>query len=358
MTIRWKDNWPDTQRRFMDWWRHEGLLVGGWMPPALTHGRPHAAVEAPPASDAVGRIYRDPNYRAAVEHHRLAHAYLGGDQLPVANTNIGPGSLALYLGSEAGISEETVWFHPWMDSIDQPLVFDPENAWWRTTAATLCACAHNAQGKYLVGCPDLVENLDILAAGRGPESTMIDLVEQPAAVLARLAELNRAWFEVYTRVYDLIRLPDGSSAFGAFCLWGPGKTAKVQCDASAMISPRMFRRFVQPFLAEQCAWLDHSMYHLDGHQCLCHLEALLEIEGLGAIEWTPDPTVPSGGDPCWYNFYRRILAAGKSVQVVNLKPHEVLPLLDAVGPKGMYLLMNVDGQDEFDAVWRMTETYR
>jgi len=81
------------------------------------------------------------------------------------------------------------------------------------------------------------------------------------------------------------------------------------------------------------------MFHLDGTHCMKHLDALLEIEALDAIEWTPEPTVPGGGDPCWYDLYRRILSAGKSVQVLAPKPEEVGPLLDAIGTDGVMLLV-------------------
>ena len=32
--------------------------------------------------------------------------------MPVANTDIGPGSLSLFMGGEADLSEETVWYMP------------------------------------------------------------------------------------------------------------------------------------------------------------------------------------------------------------------------------------------------------
>lgn len=85
-----------------------------------------------------------------------------------------------------------------------------------------------------------------------------------------------------------------------------------------------------------CAWKP-KMFHLDGHQCIPHLDLLLDIEPLDAVEWTPDPQVPGGGDPAWYPLYRKILAAGKSVQAIGVKPEEVEPLLDSVGGKGMYI---------------------
>jgi hypothetical protein len=170
--------------------------------------------------------------------------------------------------------------------------------------------------------------------------------------------LQRAYFEVYDRVYDIIKLEDGSAAFEAYKLWGPGKTAKVQCDAAAMFSPKMFRRFVVPFLREQCAYLDYSMYHLDGQEQFCHLDALLEIEELDAIEWTPNANLPLGGDSQWYDLYRRILDAGKSVQVYLVWPREIAPLLDAIGGQGVYVLGLFKDRGEVETVLGSVEQFR
>ena len=113
-----------------------------------------------------------------------------------------------------------------------------------------------------------------------------------------------------------------------------------------------------PGLTEQCEWLDYSMYHLDGTQAIPHLDALLSIDALDAIEWTPQVSAPQGGDPMWFDLYRRILAAGKSVQAIGVRPDEVIPLLDAVGPAGMFLMVSVDSEAEAHAVVEAVEAYR
>jgi hypothetical protein len=184
------------------------------------------------------------------------------------------------------------------------------------------------------------------------------MVLRPTWVEEKVWEINQAWFECYQAVYDIIAQPDNSSVFAAFNLWGEGKTAKVQCDTCAMFSPKMFERFVVPALTEQCSWLDHSMYHLDGHQCIIHLDLLLGIESLDAIEWTPDPQVPKGGDPCWFPMYRKILDAGKSVQVLDVHYNEILPLLDAVGGKGLYVNTLLDDPLAVDDIAKKIEPYR
>ena len=78
---------------------------------------------------------------------------------------------------------------------------------------------------------------------------------------------------------------------------------------------------------------------LDGTQAVRHLDALLEIEPLDAIEWTPQAGIETGGHKRWHEMYRKILSAGKSVQVVNVEPCEVVPLLDGIGNRGVYILI-------------------
>ena len=363
MDCAWKANWDETKRRLCDWWNHTGLAVGGSAWAIGDAAEAHEVVEPVPQAGSVEQSYTDVEWRTRHNHRVLSQQCFGADVLPVANTDIGPGSLALFIGSKPGFSPQTVWFEPCMADDDEPenrppLRFDPRNRWWKITEATLRRCAELGRGKYMVGCPDLIENIDILAALRGPQRLLADMIERAGWVSRKVAEINRVWFEAYERIYEIISLADGGAAFGAFRLWGPGRTAKVQCDASAMFSPEMFERFVVPALTAQCEWLDCSMFHLDGHQCIRHLDALLGIDALDAIEWTPDPRVPRGGDPCWYDLYRRILAAGKSVQAVGIKPHEIVPLLDAVGGRGMYILTTIESQAQAKSILKTVEPYR
>lgn len=361
MDCAWKPQWGRTRQHFLDWWNRDGLLLGMW-------GAPRAEgfcepVENPGRAPSIKAHYTDAEWRARRNHYTLARRSYCADTFPVADTDMGPGSLATFLGSEPGFSSETVWFHPCIDaqaSLDDwpPLRFDPGNPWWKLTEDTLKHSVALGRGKYFVGCPDLIENIDILASLRGTEALLHDMLERPEWVSEKVLEINEVWFEAYERIYHIIKSDDGGSVYGPFRLWGPGKTVKVQCDACAMFSPAMFERFVVPALTTQCEGTDHSMFHLDGHQCMDKLDALLAIDALDAIEWTPDPQVPSGGDPAWYGLYRRILDAGKSVQAIVVQPHEVIPLLDAVGGKGMYILTFFNSPAEAEELLKQAEPYR
>jgi hypothetical protein len=350
----WKSDWEETKGRLTRWWDRKGLVIGRYG--ALDAGRcVHAQVPPPERPATLEAFYCDPGFRAAQAEHQLSRSAFPLDMLPIATTNTGPGSLALMLGATPGFAEDTVWYHPCWENEEEPgrlpaLRFDPDNRWWRVTEAMMVACAERARGKYIVGCPDLIENLDVLASLRGAETLLIDMLERPEWVAEKVREINQAWHEAHERIYRIIRMEDGSSAFGPFRIWGPGRVAKIQCDASAQFSPGMFRRFALPSLAEQCAWLDHSLYHLDGTQAMAHLDALLEIGDLDAVEWTPQAGIETGGSPRWHGMYRRIREAGKSVQVLDVRPEEVVPLLDAIGTEGVYLFVTFADERGADAV--------
>jgi hypothetical protein len=357
--LGWKPDWPQAKANWVKWWHRQGMAI------ALHPWRrtPVEPLPEPLPPVSLEQSWLDPAYRAMrTEYEMATHAFLA-EGIPLFDTNIGPGSLGLFLGAHGHLDDTTVWYSPCIDDPDTcgEILFEPGgNSWLARHMALIEMGLRRAEGRYLVGIPDLIEGLDTLAALRGDMALLYDLKERPGWVTERLAEINRAYFQVFDLMFERVRDADGGNAFTAFRIWGPGKTAKLQCDFSANISARMFRTFVSPFLAEQCAWLDFSLYHLDGTTALQHVEPLLEISALNAIEWTPQAGRPGGGSPEWYDLYRRILRGGKGVQVVGVALDEVIPLLDAVGPAGMCILLGGTTYDEGQAerLLKTLEPYR
>lgn len=355
--LAWKPNWAECRERFDGFWARRGLLIGMWgRPDAST---PQPLVSAPgPGTDPAQR-HLDTAWRTASAHNYLARGTYPGDILPLADHNLGPGSLALCLGCEPSF-QETVWFHPCAASLAElpTLRFDPDNRWFRLQAEQLQRQVELAAGRYLVGIPDLVEGVDILSALVGPQQLMLEMSEDPDLVWAKVQEVEIAYREVYDQLRAICAEPDGGTAFAAFLVWARGRAAKVQCDACGMFSPKLFNRLVVPALTAQCDWLDHALFHLDGTQAIKHLDALLAIPSLDAIEWTPQSGFEEGGHPRWFDLYRRIKAGGKGVQAVGVKAEQVVPLLDAIGPEGTYIILEWSDEAGFERVWRATEQYR
>lgn len=351
----WKENWPESRQHYLDWWAGRGLVISMWehLP---KEGAPHASVPRPvPARDRA-HYWFDPAWRAANLNYQLAHSSFKADILPVANTHLGPGSLAAILGAELEGSDDTIWIHP--RTVDSDIiVLDEANRWWQLHLDLIRACKQQAQGHYFVGCPDLIEGLDTLAGLRGTQAVLLDTVDRPELLEQQLQSVNAIWFDVFDRIYAEIN-EEGEMAFCYFSLWAPGRVAKLQSDISIMFSTASFRRFVQPYIREQCQWLDYALYHLDGVGAIRHLDALLEIEELDAIQWTPGAGQPQGGDPCWYDLYKRIRAGGKSVMPSGVEVDELEPLLDAVGPAGVHVLMHFTSERDIDAALAIAARYR
>jgi hypothetical protein len=351
----WKANWEESKPHYLDWWAGKGLVLGMWGSFDKA-GAAHEVVPAPPPARDLQQYWFDPDWRAANLHYQLSRSSLAADLLPVANTQLGPGSLAACLGSELEGTDDTIWIHPRADQSDR-IVLDEDNSYLKLHLDLVSACKRLAQGRYFVGCPDLIEGLDTLASLYGTQPVLLDMVDRPEELERKLQAVNAIWFDVFERIYAIIN-EGGEMAFCYFSLWAPGRMAKLQSDISAMISPKNFRRFVQPYIRQQCQKLDFSMYHLDGVGAMRHLDALLEIAELNAIQWTPGVGQPQGGDPTWFPLYKRIRAAGKAVMPALVDVAELQPLLDEVGPSGVHLLMNFTCERDVEQALAIAQHYR
>lgn len=350
----WKSNLEETKQRYINWWNHKGIILNMWE--HFQEGvQPHAEIMPPAPAKDLSQKWFDPQWRAEYLDWYVAHSSLKADILPVANTQLGPGSLAAILGGVFEGGEDTIWIHPNPDFTDE-IVFNLEHPNWILHKELLKACKAKANGHYFVGMPDLMEGLDVLAALKGTDRVLLDTVMQPEILEQQMQQINDIYFKVFDELYDIIREGD-EMAFCYFSSWAPGKMSKLQSDISTMISQDDYRRFVQPFIREQCQKIDYTLYHLDGVGAMHHLPALLEIEELNAIQWTPGVGEPQGGSPKWYDLYKKILAGGKSVMACWVTLDELNPLLDHIGADGVHLEMDFHNEKEVEQAMRIVEEY-
>ena len=333
----YKLNWEETKEKFTNYWQHKNT------------GRPLMCViarrpEVEQFSDGTpveggyldqicqGKYYNMPkelywkdmedkyqNAERIVARYRYfcdTHAFLG-ESYPNLNIDFGPGSTAAYLGSDIGFKEDTVWFKKCLDGWDgvPKLTFDPENKWFKKHLQLAKDCRALAKDDFYVDMPDLMENIDVLASLRGAQDTLFDLLDEPEKVGQRIQEVTDVYYDYYDRFYDVIKDKDGGNAYTVFQIWGPGRTVKLQCDFSAMMAPEDFRKYIQPSLRTQSENVDHVLYHLDGPAAIKHMDALMEIEGIDALQWTSGDAGPDGTLPDWDVIYDKAIAAGKSIWV-------------------------------------------
>jgi 5-methyltetrahydrofolate--homocysteine methyltransferase len=314
--MKYKENWGETQLKFTNWWKRRNT------------GRPLMVVISPkdgvdprlPEELAIQTV--DDKYRnaermvARYRHYCETHDFLG-ESFPNMSADFGPGSLAGYLGSKIIFNPDTVWFEHFVEDWSDlgPLKYDPENPWWIEHYSLARRCRELAGEDFYIGIPDIIENLDILASLRSPSDLIFDMIDDPEMIARRLAELDEIYFDYYDRFYDLLKDEQGGSCYTVFQIWGPGRTAKVQCDFSALISPQQYKDFIVPSLRQQTRRLDQVLYHLDGPDAIKHLDAVLEIDEIDALQWTSGDYGPDGTMEEWYEIYDKARKAGKSLWI-------------------------------------------
>ena len=350
----WKQNLEETKQHYINWWNHKGIVLNMWehFQQGVT---PHADIPEPRPYKDLNQRWFDPEWRAEYLDWYVAHSSLKADILPVANTQLGPGSLAAILGGVFEGGEDTIWIHPNPNYTDN-IVFDPQHPNWLLHKELLRACKEKAQGHYYVGMPDLMEGLDVLAALKGTDQVLLDTVMYPERLEHQMQQINDIYFQVFDELYDIIREGD-EMTFCYFSSWAPGKMSKLQSDISTMISVDDYHRFVQPFIREQCQRIDYTLYHLDGVGAIHHLDALLEIQELNAIQWTPGVVEPQVGSPKWYDLYKKILAGGKSIMACWVTLDELRPLLDNIGGDGIHVEMDFHNEQEVEQALHIIEEY-
>lgn len=312
----YKENWEETKNKWSNYWKR------------MNSGRPLMYVVAlrpdakplPPELEPVDTHdrYQNAGRMVARFRHYCENRVFLGESFPNMSADFGPGSVASYLGSEITFHDDTIWFErcveDWLDYPD--LVFNPENKWWQAHYNLVKDVRGLAGDDFYIGMPDLMENIDVLASLRGVQDMLFDMIDEPEEVTRRIRQVSDAYFEYYDRFFELVKNDsDGGSCYTVFQIWGKGRTAKLQCDFSALMSPGNFREFIQQPLREQARRLDNVLYHLDGPDAIKHMDALMEIDEIDALQWTSGDHGPDGTLEDWDVIYDKARAAGKALWV-------------------------------------------
>ena len=343
--MRYKTNFSDTQKKMLDWWdnKNTGRPL---MRIVAKRDKPIDQLEEcePFTTPEEIRLNVEKNiidYRNHCKTHEfLCEAY------PNFSMDLGPGSLALYLGGEPGFAWDTVWFKENIHDLEAApdFVFNPNNHWFKLHLDLVRKAVEMANGEFLVNIPDIIENIDILAALRGPENLCVDIMDSPETVKKLNNQINNLYFQHFDAFHDIVKLPDGSNSYTAFDIWGPGKVAKTQCDFNVLLSPSQFDEFVLPGTIEQCAQLDYSAFHVDGPDALRHVDSLCTVKDLNVIQWTYGAGQPDGINERWYApIFAKAAKAGKATlsSIQDGDVHDWIPKIDKLvntfGTSGLYL---------------------
>ena len=352
--LLYREDMDDVRARLTTWW-HGGDIGRPAM--GITAPRPEPVEDIPAMLEPKGWVthYSTTNfeYRVNLSARACIKTCYLGEAVPAVSPDLAPNCLALYLGCKGIEMPGTVWCQPFVEFPEEiRFVFDPNNFYWRFSLQLTGEQLRIGKGKVLLQFPDLIEGLDTLAAMRGTERLLIDLLERPGWVHDCLRRITDRYFHHYDILYDLIRDEVGGSVFW---LWAPGRTAKFQCDFSTMISPAMFGEFMVPVLTEMCERVSYSIYHWDGPGAIPHHDHLLSIPKLKVLQWTPGAGVEPTSHKRWWPLYHKTVDAGKKVFIGAGTIEELKAMKKEFGQylKQFYLAMGVASPKEAEQVLAM-----
>ncbi len=117
-----------------------------------------------------------------------------------------------------------------------------------------------------------------------------------------------------------------------------GRAYATNCDFMCMISSKMFQEAFLPSLLKEIEYLDRNVFHLDGPGALKHLDTMLALEQLDALQWVfGDGNGPSQK---WIEVYRKGQAAGKALQIFADSPEEARRIADHIQPNGVWFIIS------------------
>ena len=288
---------------------------------------------------------------------RVQNTAYFGDALPRAWPNLGPEVFSAFFGMEMEYTETTSWGVPiiedWADT--GHVRFSEDNVYWRKLEEMTDALLAAGEGLFYVGLSDLHPGGDALAAFRDPMDLNTDLVLTPTPIKEMLAYVTQMYKEVYDRYFQKLRTA-GHACTTWLGIVSSKKWYVPSNDFSCMVSEAMFEEFFLPGIIDECEHMEASIYHLDGPDALRHLDSLLGIDSLNAIQWVAG--AGRGGATDWIPVYKRCQAAGKGIQL-HAGPDELDCLFEHLDPHGVWLgVGGIQNAEEAEHVLRRVAKWR
>ena len=197
--------------------------------------------------------------------------------------------LAGAMGQELRASADTIWAEPILkdySDLDR-LAVTEDNEWIRSLWQLTDSLVERAAGRYPVAANPISSPIHTLVDARGSVNLALDLYDRPDEVQHALEILTDTWARLTKGHFERIPTWHGGYVSADRHVWAPGRTVEFNEDPSFMFSPRLHRKFIMPSHRELIRHLECLFIHLHSTQ-LHTLDALLELDGLPAIELTPD----------------------------------------------------------------------
>lgn len=274
-----------------------------------------------------------------------------GDALPVIRADFGPVMLGGLFGAPVEFRSDTTWTHEFIDDDWQNApswVIAEDNVFWTQLKCLLELLAEAGHGRFLACTPDLGGSADVLLNLRGSVQLALDVIDQPEQICRAVRAIYSAWLQAFTTLNETL-LGQGTGLCHWLQLWSNEPYMIPACDFNALIGTVSFRDLFLDDIQQQAAVVGRAIFHLDGPDAARHIGALLELDELQAIQYTPGAGTPSA--LAQLAMFRQIQAAGKSL-LVFCPFDEVLALCEALEPHSLGIIIDqVPNKETLDSLY-------
>jgi hypothetical protein len=253
------------------------------------------------------------------------------------------------LGCKLRILPENIMGEEQHLSWDQALQarLDLENPWYGKYMALAEALVERADGQFPVSHGAEIGPTDMHAVLRGHSQSLIDLIDEPAKTSQLLWRLGEIMATLTTELWQRVPLFHGGYFDAQYSLWSPGPIIRMQEDATAVYSPALYRKLVQPVDRMLASRFACAFMHLHSTSMFL-LDAMLEIEELRCFEINNDASGPPIEEMIPH--FRKVQDAERALVIRgSFTPDELRSLVEALDPRGLLLLIMVRSLEEVEA---------
>lgn len=332
---------PSIQAKLESWWE-----FGDQEFPCLLFTLPPENPKLVPDTDDLEKWWKDTDFIVDRQMKLMANQRYFGQAVPFHYVDCSSSAMSGVLGARMQlVNKDTMWAYPCFESVEQvaEMALTRDTFWYRQARTLTERSVSLAKDNHFVSLFAMEGITDILAGLFGTENYLVDLVLKPDQVKRASEHVKRMWIELFHEFQQIIDQTGNYGSIGWAGIWAPGSHFPLQEDFSYMISHAMYREFVLPHVIDMIEVMDYPLYHLDGIGAIPHLDSLLAIDKLKAIQWVPGAGKERLQD--WYELIERILRGKKSVQVFA-EPDEVDDLVKHVGARGLLITVQNASQQE------------
>ncbi len=234
----------------------------------------------------------------------------------------------------------------WEEAAEKGL--DHQSPWFEKYVEFAEALVDRAEGRYPISHGIELGPTDLHALLRGHSQSILDLIDEPGKSAELLMNLGRVFVEFFRESWKRLPLFHGGYFDAQYQLWGPGPMIRMQEDATAVFSPDLYRKLVQPVDRMIAGQFECSFIHLHSTSMFM-LDAFLEIEELRCFEINIEPfNIPVRG---MMKYFRRVQDADRPLLIRgSLTEDEARVVMDSLDPRGLYLHIMPESKQEVDVL--------